>query len=164
MGVVRFSLSTTRVRIVIITMSSNSNRHGEWPLDAKIYIGDLGNDATRYELEDAFNPFGTVKNVWIAKRPPGFAFILMEDSRDAEDAVKELDGTRICGRRVKVQMSKPRSGGDRRDRDRRRSRDRSRDRSRSRERQRSRSRSRSRGRRHRSISRDRDSKRRRDRD
>ena len=89
-SVVRFSLSTTRVRIVIITMSSNSNRHGEWPLDAKvlsellfipnyiimkmcsqIYIGDLGNDATRYELEDAFNPFGTVKNVWIAKRPPG---------------------------------------------------------------------------------------------
>ena len=38
---------------------------------SQIYIGDLGNDATRYELEDAFNPFGTVKNVWIAKRPPG---------------------------------------------------------------------------------------------
>ena len=37
----------------------------------KVYIGDLGSDATRYELEDAFNPFGTVKNVWIAKRPPG---------------------------------------------------------------------------------------------
>jgi len=80
----------------------NSNRHGEWPLDQKIYIGDLGNDATRYELEDAFTPFGSVKNVWIAKRPPGFAFILMDDPRDAEDAVKELDGTRMCGRRVKV--------------------------------------------------------------
>ena len=36
-----------------------------------MYIGDLGNDATRYELEDAFTPFGAVKNVWIAKRPPG---------------------------------------------------------------------------------------------
>jgi len=83
-------------------MSMNSNRHGEWPLDQKIYIGDLGNDATRYELEDAFTPFGSVKNVWIAKRPPGFAFILMDDPRDAEDAVKELDGTRMCGRRVKV--------------------------------------------------------------
>ena len=33
---------------------------------------------------------------------PGFAFILMDDPRDAEDAVKELDGTRMCGRRVKV--------------------------------------------------------------
>ena len=32
----------------------------------------------------------------------GFAFILMDDPRDAEDAVKELDGTRMCGRRVKV--------------------------------------------------------------
>ena len=91
-------------------------------LFSQIYIGDLGNDATRYELEDAFTPFGTVKNVWIAKRPPGkqeflhifanvnilwhclpgFAFILMDDPRDAEDAVKELDGTRMCGRRVKV--------------------------------------------------------------
>ena len=85
---------------------------------SQIYIGDLGNDATRYELEDAFTPFGSVKNVWIAKRPPGgqnkyltnflphycsgFAFILMDDPRDAEDAVKELDGTRMCGRRVKV--------------------------------------------------------------
>ena len=38
---------------------------------SQIYIGDLGNDATRYELEDAFSPFGSVKNVWIAKRPPG---------------------------------------------------------------------------------------------
>merc|ERR1711910_47850 len=151
-SVVRFSLSTTRVRIVIITMSSNSNRHGEWPLDAKIYIGDLGSDASRYELEDAFNPFGTVKNVWIAKRPPGFAFILMEDARDAEDAVKEPDGTRICGRRVKVQMSKPRSGGGRDRGDRRRSRSRSRDRSRDR------------GRRNRSYSREKDSKKRRDRD
>ena len=38
---------------------------------SQVYIGDLGNDATRYELEDAFTPFGVVKNVWIAKRPPG---------------------------------------------------------------------------------------------
>ena len=92
-----------------------------------MYIGDLGEDATRRELEEAFDKFGRVRNVWIAKRPPGgqtiksfeintstgFAFVLMDDPRDAEDATRELDGSRMCGRRVKVQMSKPvRNHGD----------------------------------------------------
>ena len=101
-----------------MSSAASSNRHGEWPLEGKVYIGDLGNDATRYELEEAFTPFGAVKNIWIAKKPPGyffinhvffvkydpagFAFVLMDDPRDAQDAVKELDGSRICGRRVKV--------------------------------------------------------------
>ena len=78
-----------------------------------MYIGDLGEDATRRELEEAFDKFGRVRNVWIAKRPPGFAFVLMDGPRDAEDATRELDGSRMCGRRVKVQMSKPvRNHGD----------------------------------------------------
>jgi len=50
---------------------ANSNRHGDWPVECKVYIGDLGSDGTRYELEDAFSTFGGVKNIWIAKKPPG---------------------------------------------------------------------------------------------
>ena len=34
----------------------------------------------------------------------GFAFVLMDDPRDAEDATRELDGSRMCGRRVKVRL------------------------------------------------------------
>jgi len=64
-------------------------------------VGDLGSDATRREIDDAFSKYGDVNNIWIAMKPPGFAFVLMEDTRDAEDAVRGLDGTRICGRRVK---------------------------------------------------------------
>ena len=30
--------------------------------------------------------------LWIARNPPGFAFIDFEDFRDAEDAVRKLDG------------------------------------------------------------------------
>ena len=50
-------------------------------------------------LQDAFSKYGPVRNVWVARRPPGFAFVEMEDPRDADDAVRGLDGTRICGSR-----------------------------------------------------------------
>ena len=53
----------------------------------------------RYDLEDSFAKYGPVRNVWVARRPPGFAFVEMEDPRDAEDAVRGLDGTRVCGSR-----------------------------------------------------------------
>lgn len=67
------------------------SRRSEY-LDAKVYVGGLPEDATTQELEDAFHRFGRIRKVWIARRPPGFAFVEFEDSRDAEDAVKALDG------------------------------------------------------------------------
>ena len=41
----------------------------------------------RYDLEDAFGKYGAVKNVWVARRPPGFGFVEMEARQDAEEAV-----------------------------------------------------------------------------
>lgn len=61
-------------------------------MDAKVYVGGLPDDATTQELEDAFHRFGRIRKVWVARRPPGFAFVEFEDARDAEDAVKALDG------------------------------------------------------------------------
>merc|ERR1712154_27809 len=73
--------------------------HRNWDIQCKIYIGGLRDDANRYDLEDAFAKYGPVRDVWVARRPPGFAFVEMEDARDAEDAARGLDGTRICGSR-----------------------------------------------------------------
>lgn len=33
-----------------------------------------------------------VCSVWVARRPPGYAFIDFDDYRDAQDAIRELDG------------------------------------------------------------------------
>lgn len=31
-------------------------------------------------------------SVWVARKPPGFAFIDFDDKRDADDAIRDLDG------------------------------------------------------------------------
>ncbi|CAL4068555.1 unnamed protein product, partial [Meganyctiphanes norvegica] len=80
-------------------------------LDCKVYVGDLGNSGNKADLEEAFSYYGPLKSVWVARSPPGFAFVEFEDPRDAEDAVRGLDGRTICGRRARVEMSKGKSRG-----------------------------------------------------
>lgn len=60
--------------------------------DCKIYVGDLGSTATKQDLEESFRHYGPLKSVWVARHPPGFAFIEYEDPRDADDAVRGMDG------------------------------------------------------------------------
>ena len=52
----------------------------------------LGTRASKQDVEDAFSYYGPIRDVWVARNPPGFAFVEFEDVRDAEDAVKEVDG------------------------------------------------------------------------
>lgn len=68
----------------------------------KLYVGELGNDGNKEELEEAFGYYGRLTSVWLARSPPGFAFVEFEDMRDAEDAVRGLDGKTVCGRRVSI--------------------------------------------------------------
>ncbi|XP_060947923.1 serine/arginine-rich splicing factor 7-like [Limanda limanda] len=81
--------------------SRSSSRTG----DCKVYVGDLGNGAAKGELERAFSYYGPLRSVWVARNPPGFAFVEFEDPRDAEDAVKGMDGKLLCGSRVRVELS-----------------------------------------------------------
>ena len=69
-----------------------SSRHQDWDPRCKVYVGNLGSNAARGEIEEAFSKYGTLRNVWVARNPPGFAFVEFEDPRDAEDAVRALDG------------------------------------------------------------------------
>jgi len=79
--------------------------HRDCPLDCKVYVGNLGNSGNKTELERSFGYYGPLRSVWVARNPPGFAFIEFEDPRDATDAVRELDGRTLCGCRVQVELS-----------------------------------------------------------
>ncbi|EPQ05635.1 Serine/arginine-rich splicing factor 7 [Myotis brandtii] len=81
------------------------SRYGRYREETKVYVGNLATGAGKGELERAFSYYGPLRTVWIARNPPGFAFVGFEDPRDAEDAVRGLDGKVICDSRVRVELS-----------------------------------------------------------
>ncbi|ELU06855.1 hypothetical protein CAPTEDRAFT_164776 [Capitella teleta] len=102
-----------------------SEMYANAPEGHRVFVGELGSRAGKYELEKEFEYFGPIVDVWVARNPPGFAFVVYKHSADAKKAVKELDGRMICGRRVRVELARPyeprrdrggRGGGDRGDR------------------------------------------------
>ncbi|KAI3378672.1 hypothetical protein SNEBB_005600 [Seison nebaliae] len=71
----------------------------------KVYVGNLAPDAKKDELERIFEEYGQLTNVWVARNPPGFAFVEFKNARDAEEAVNRLDGKVLCGTRVRIELS-----------------------------------------------------------
>ncbi|XP_015927228.1 RNA-binding protein 1 [Parasteatoda tepidariorum] len=97
----------------------SARRFSDWNLECKVYIGNISNRTTKVDIEEVFSKYGPLRNVWIARSPPGFAFVEYEDRRDAEEACACLDGSRLCSSRIRVEMShgktkRRREGGGRR--------------------------------------------------
>lgn len=91
-------------------------------MSAKLYVGNLDpqRPCEKRDLEDLFSKYGELDDVWIARQPPGFAFVTFRSERDANEAVKELDGYKFQGERIKVEVrtggirkEPPRGGGGR---------------------------------------------------
>ncbi|KAL8536822.1 hypothetical protein ACS0TY_012118 [Phlomoides rotata] len=76
---------------------------------SRVYVGNLDPRVSERELEDEFRAFGVIRSVWVARRPPGYAFIDFDDRRDAQDAIKELDGKN--GWRVELSHNSRGGGG-----------------------------------------------------
>lgn len=77
----------------------------------RLHIGDLGIDCSRKEIERAFEKFGPLVEVWLARNPPCFAFVVYRHKEDADEAVQEMNGKTLCGNRIKVTMALPRTRG-----------------------------------------------------
>jgi splicing factor, arginine/serine-rich 7 len=57
-----------------------------------VHIADLTDAISQYDVEKNFRKFGDLKEVWMAKNPPCFAFVVFKNKEDAALAVKEMDG------------------------------------------------------------------------
>jgi len=71
----------------------------------KLFVGNLG-DVTKRELEVEFGRFGRLKDVWISRKPAGFAFVEFLNSKDASECVQALDGRHVLGSRLRVEFAK----------------------------------------------------------
>ncbi|CAN1151254.1 Serine/arginine-rich splicing factor RSZ23 [Linum perenne] len=78
---------------------------------SRVYIGNLDPRVTERDLEDEFRMYGVLRSVWVARRPPGYAFIEFDDRRDAIDAIRALDGKN--GWRVELSHNSKDGGGGR---------------------------------------------------
>ena len=80
----------------------------------KLYIGGLSYNVTKDELEKIFSEYGSVSDAIIISdkytgRSKGFGFVEMENSSEADKAIKELDGKSIQGRSIRVNEARPKT-------------------------------------------------------
>ncbi|XP_048472913.1 RNA-binding protein 4B-like isoform X1 [Rhincodon typus] len=71
----------------------------------KLHVGNVAAGCTSQELQAKFEEYGTVLECDIVK---DYAFVHMERSEDAMEAIRGLDGTEFKGKRIQVELSKSR--------------------------------------------------------
>eukprot|EP00002_Diphylleia_rotans_P011548 TRINITY_DN227_c0_g1_i3.p1 TRINITY_DN227_c0_g1~~TRINITY_DN227_c0_g1_i3.p1 ORF type:complete len:192 (+),score=44.60 TRINITY_DN227_c0_g1_i3:57-632(+) len=70
---------------------------------SRVYVGHLPSDIRESELRDLFRRCGRIRRVDIKN---GYAFLDFDDRRDAEDAVRDFDGSRYDGARISVELAR----------------------------------------------------------
>lgn len=74
----------------------------------RVFVGNLPLDIREREIDDLFYKYGRIKDIDLKtpSRPPAYAFVVFDDHRDAEDAVRAKDGSLFDGYRLRVEMAK----------------------------------------------------------
>ena len=72
---------------------SYSRSRSTSPDGVRLHVGDLGIDCSRREIEKAFEKYGDLIEVFVARTPPCFAFVVYKRREAAEDAIRGMDGS-----------------------------------------------------------------------
>ncbi|MBN1819801.1 MAG: RNA-binding protein [Prolixibacteraceae bacterium] len=79
-----------------------------------IYVGNLDFRVDENDLEGIFEEYGSVSSTKIitdkfSGKSKGFGFVEMENKAEAENAIKELNGSTLENREMVVNEAKPRN-------------------------------------------------------
>jgi len=91
---------------------------GDWSFDDhndeegyRLHVADLDSNAGKRDLEKLMGKYGPLKEIWMARSVPCFAFCVFRYREDAEEAQRKADGSEVCGRRIRVTIARPRTRG-----------------------------------------------------
>merc|ERR1711973_576153 len=71
-------------------------------MSATVFIGDLPDRARARDIESFLRKYGRIEQIRLRNR---FGFIDFRSRRDAEDAIRALDGEKLCGERIRLEMA-----------------------------------------------------------
>ena len=89
-------------------------------MESKLYVGNLSYNISEEQLRELFGQAGEIKEVSLimdrdTRRPKGFGFVEMTTQADAEKAIQMFNEYELDGRKLTVNMARPReergSGG-----------------------------------------------------
>lgn len=102
----KFALRTC----VLCCWRSHSNSTTMSSSRRRLYVGKLSYRTRERDLEDLFSKYGKIINCDLKH---GYAFVEFDDDRDADDAVRGMDGVEVDGANIVVEASHGgrRSGG-----------------------------------------------------
>ena len=80
---------------------------------ARLHVGNLPYSVTEDQLRELFGQVGTVVSVTLPEerftgRSRGFGFVEMENSAEAEEAIKKFDGYMMDNRSLRVEIARER--------------------------------------------------------
>jgi RNA recognition motif-containing protein len=88
-------------------------------MESKLYVGNLSYDVTEQDLRALFSQAGEIKEIALitdrdTRQSKGFGFVEMATQAEAEKAIKMFNEHDLGGRRIAVNMARPKT--DRNDR------------------------------------------------
>eukprot|EP01083_Nonionella_stella_P298957 1014541_1 len=87
--------------------SSSTSDDDEYPDESSLFVGDLARCVTEDQIRSAFSQCGKVENVDIKRdkitgNNLGYGFVQYHTRLQAERAKRELEGTAVGGRRIRI--------------------------------------------------------------